>query len=113
VKARESTVITEARRIGCYHATLRKALRAMVGEEEYNRLVWSHRSGGAPSKNRLNQSKKAPFIVDTRPMKGSTLCKRCRGETLAGTNGDGLAVLVCLRCGGREVVFPRRAIPAS
>jgi hypothetical protein len=36
--------------------------------------------------------------------------ERCRGETLAGTNGDGLAVLICIRCGGREVVFPRRVV---
>ena len=38
LRAGKSSVMTEARRIGCYHATVRKALRAALGSKEYAKL---------------------------------------------------------------------------
>lgn len=39
LKADKSTVMAEARRLGCYHATLRKSIRAAVGEAAYAKVM--------------------------------------------------------------------------
>lgn len=41
---KSSGVMAEARRLGCYHATLRKAMRAAVGSKEYAELALADKS---------------------------------------------------------------------
>src|SRR5689334_22187893 len=38
IRASKGTVSGEARRLGCYHATLRRAVRELLGAEEYDKL---------------------------------------------------------------------------
>lgn len=112
IRAGESTVIAEAPQLGCYHATLRKQLRRLMGEAGYNQLVWKNRAGKskryASRRHPTAQvSSVLPFVFD--PLARSTLSVRCNGDTMPSTDGIGFAVLICLRCGGRERVIPRRA----
>lgn len=39
LKSGKSSVMAEARRLGCYHATLRKALRAQLGSKRFDALM--------------------------------------------------------------------------
>lgn len=40
-----------------------------------------------------------------------TVCGRCSGPRIPGTNGDGIALLMCIGCGAQEVILPKRATP--
>ncbi len=75
LKAGKSSVMAEARRLGCYHATLRKALRAAIGEKAYDKLMATKKEQGrkaAPKKAagkktapaRKRSAKKADAPVD-------------------------------------------------
>lgn len=51
LRAKTSSVFGEARRLDCYHATLRKAIREVIGVKEYDKLM-----GKADSIRRLKVS---------------------------------------------------------
>jgi hypothetical protein len=59
LRAGKSSVMAEARRLGCYHATIRKELRATLGSKEYAKLADQvhHRRRRAPSPRGPRQRK--------------------------------------------------------
>lgn len=57
LKSGKSSVMAEARRLGCYHATLRKALRAAVGEAAYTKLM-NGKKGATPAAKKPAAKKK-------------------------------------------------------
>lgn len=73
IKADKSTVMAEARRLGCYHATLRKALRAAIGESAYAKLMSGKKAAKkAPVKKAAKKpAKKAPKSRELPPVKDS------------------------------------------
>lgn len=50
LKSGKSSVQAEARRLGVYHATVRKELRRLLGSKEYARLMGPDRCPGQPRK---------------------------------------------------------------
>lgn len=104
LRSGRGSILSEAHRVGCYHATVRKAVRAAIGLREYGRLV-------APRRGPAKPTRKAPEPSASRqrgqlaPM-ADTTCD-CGLGTLAGTDGNGIAVLWCPGCGYTERVVRR------
>lgn len=106
IKAGKGTVMGEARRLGVYHATLRKALRAAIGEKAFGTLMGGRAGkpgrGVKPPPSRPTQSMLARRAVhsprpEVLPPPPTPLgCTHSR--TVAGTDGSGYAVLWCTDC---------------
>jgi hypothetical protein len=99
-----SSVQLEAQRLGVHHRTLRKAMRAVVGEEQYDKLFRVTTSGTKRREYRatsigpahVSQPKQPLPVVDD-----PTRCRRCDDVLRYGTDGNGLVTAWCV-CGWRE-----------
>jgi formylmethanofuran dehydrogenase subunit E len=133
LKAGKATVHGEARRLGVYHATLRKELRAAIGSKQYDKLFSRERK--APTKKEPPKRKARPPRSDTpervhrrelyrsKPYRktvptfsqvaGEFRCGRCGSDHLkAGTNGNGGGTLWC-SCGWTRAIPRVRATAAA
>jgi hypothetical protein len=129
IKAGKSSVQGEARRLGVYHATLRKEMRAAIGSKAYDKMVLR---GRKPSIKSKPASRAAPPVIAPKPARrrapsvtrirrrtryqsaGVVLafsqveeefrCGRCGSDHLKpGTDGSGGGVLWCL-CGWTRAI---------
>lgn len=92
LRAGQSDMVAEARRLGCHWTQLKAACVSAVGIAEFRRI----------SKLRDRSAN----IGDPRR------CPDCRSKLIQGTSGGGLAVLLCT-CGFRDVVAPRQPTKAE
>jgi hypothetical protein len=97
VKAGKSSVMVEARRLGVYHATLRKAMRAAVGAKAHAKVTGRRCKRVTSTGPQQGRAHTTPLPVVDDP----TRCRRC-GEVLRyGTDGTGFVTAWCV-CGWRE-----------
>lgn len=114
IKAGQATVAGEARRLGCFHATLRKALRKAVGSKEYDGAVpcRHQRKAWLAKPKKRTRSRKAAAVssapkVEAR-RKGELACG-CVAPIASETDGYGHVRLRCSACGRVESVTSRPA----
>jgi hypothetical protein len=119
LRSGKSSVAVEARRLGCYHATLRKALRAAIGSKQYDSFMDTRPGNHGDTGNRKRRRESAistgpqPRSATANPppaMDPFTRCPRCGDGLRHGTNGNGFTEVWCV-CGWQEVIVPRRAAP--
>jgi hypothetical protein len=134
IKAGKSSIMAEARRLGCYHATLRKEIRAAVGSKEYAKqairgtrprrrksskpLTKSKPASREPSPETAEQRyrreyrKRTPRVTTVPTfshVEGEFRCGRCGGDHLkTGTDGNGGGMLWCV-CGWTRAIPRVRA----
>lgn len=111
-----ASVIGEARRFHCYHASLRKAMRKAVGAKKYDsamaqsvavRKRVTGRPKGYSRQAIIPQTKVAPSSVVL--AETPSFCG-CVAPMRAGTDGNGIALVWCAECGHTETVRQRRPI---
>jgi hypothetical protein len=124
VRAAKGTIMGEARRLGVYHATLRKAVRDAIGSAEYDKLVLRGRTtwiGRATTKRRepkaprltqaparCNPNRAAPTFAH---VEGEFRCGQCGDpQPKAGTDGNGQGILYC-SCGWTQPIPRLRVLP--
>jgi hypothetical protein len=113
LRAGKTSVSGEAVRLGVYHATLRKAMRAILGDKEFTRIVVrGRRAELRKPKAPVQKPRRRPEAVKKKAadkpymsapsfshVEGEWNCGRCGSEQIqSGTNGIGGAVLWC-SCG--------------
>lgn len=112
------TIMGEARRLGVFHATLRKALRQELGATAFAALMKGHRHRVLRSKHptkrrepkaprlrqapaRTNPNRTAPTFAH---VEGEFRCGQCGDpQPKAGTDGNGQGILYC-SCGWTQPI---------
>lgn len=118
LKAGKSSLKDEAQRIGCYHATVRRSLRAVLGSKNYAKLLGRTTGKKSTPKPKAARSP-APVTSDRSPsgrkrypktaptfghVAGDFCCGRCGSDHLKpGTDGNGGGVLWCA-CGWSRAI---------
>jgi hypothetical protein len=109
------SLLGEARRLGCYHATIRKAIRTHIGSDEFDRVMRIAKARRKTGRRPRGTSRPVRRQLHT-PMRSVPLdpgtaphdCG-CREKLVAETDGTGHALIRCPGCGHTEPVVTRRA----
>lgn len=107
LKQGKSSVMEQARLLGVYHATLRKAMRAAIGSKHFDAMQFPKRGKRKQRRRSKSVAASARVVAASPPVP-----QGCAHRFRAGTNGNGGAFVWCADCGHTEPV-ERKRLPHS